>query len=58
MTKPIRAVEKVALIGGAVGLAVGTAMSWPMVRSWLTQTASIVSNLGGGADGVLPANPV
>ena len=58
VTLPIRAAEKIALAAGAVGLAVGTAMSWPMVRSWLGRTASILSDVGGSAESVTPANPV
>lgn len=57
-TKPIRVAEKIALATGAVGLAVGTAMSWPMVRSWLGRTVTTIADFGGQTTGVLPANPV
>jgi len=57
-TRPIRAAERIALAGGAVGLAVGTAMSWPMVRSWLGRTVTTIANYGGHTDGILPSNPV
>jgi len=57
-TRPIRAAERIALAAGAVGLAVGTAMSWPMVRSWLGRTVTTIANFGGQTDGILPANPL
>lgn len=57
-TRPIRAAEKIALATGAVGLAIGTAMSWPLVRSWLGRTGTALANIGGDTDGLLSTNPV
>jgi predicted anti-sigma-YlaC factor YlaD len=47
-TRPIR----------AVGLAVGTAMSWTTVRSWLGQAVTSIATVGGSADSVFPTNPI
>jgi hypothetical protein len=58
VTGPIRAVERIALVAGSVGLAVGTALAWPMVRSWVGRTISILGDVGGSANGILPSNPV
>ena len=57
-TRPIRAAEKIALGTGAVGLAIGTAMSWPVVRSWLGQAVATFATFGGSAGGALPTNPI
>ena len=57
-TRPIRAAERIALGAGAVGLAVGTAMSWTTVRSWLGQAVTSIAHVGGGTDSVLPTNPI
>ena len=57
-TRPIRAAEKIAVGAGAVGLAVGTAMSWTTVRSWLGQAVTSFTSLGAGADSALPTNPI
>jgi hypothetical protein len=57
-TRPIRAAEKIALGTGAVGLAIGTAMSWPVVRSWLGQAVTTIADFGGATEGSLPTNPV
>jgi hypothetical protein len=48
----------IAVGAGAVGLAVGTAMSWTTVRAWLGQAVTSVTSLGGGADSALPTNPI
>ena len=58
VTRPIRAAERVALGAGAVGLAVGSAMSWPMVRTWLGQAVTTLANFGGSTEGALPTNPI
>lgn len=57
-TRPIRAAERIALGTGAVGLAVGTAMSWPVVGSWLGRAVTTFANFAGSAEGNLPASPV
>lgn len=57
-TRPIRVAERIALGAGAVGLAVGTAMSWTTVRAWLGQAVTSFAHAGGGADGALPTNPI
>ena len=57
-TRPIRAAEKIAMGAGAVGLAVGTAMSWTTVRSWLGQAVTSITTVGGSADSVFPTNPI
>jgi hypothetical protein len=56
-TRPIRMVEKLAMGTGAAGLAVGTAMAWPLVRSWLSGTATLLTRLGSGTEGALAGNP-
>ncbi len=57
-TGPIRAAEKIALGTGAVGLAIGTAMSWPVVRSWLGQAVTTIADFGGATEGSMPTNLV
>ena len=57
-TRPIRAVEKIALGTGAVGLAIGAAMSWPVIRSWLGQAVATFANFGASTEGALPTNPI
>lgn len=57
-TRPIRAAEKIALSAGAVGLAVGSAMSWPLVRSWLGQAVTTITNFSSSTGGALPTNPI
>lgn len=57
-TRPIRAAEKIALGTGAVGLAIGTAMSWPVVRSWLTQAFTTLADFGSSTEGTLPSSPI
>lgn len=57
-TRPIRAAEKIALGTGAVGLAIGTAMSWPVVRSWLSQAVTTFADFGSSTEGTLPSSSI